>query len=152
MEFLELNSADEKSRVIKKVLEFIKNNPLDALPLGRQSLGGEDFVNVFEYETDEPSQKIWEAHRKFIDVHCVISGIERVNQAFLKNCEAGDFVAEKDFLPIQNPPKQIDASVILEPNKLLVFYPNDAHQTGVWLKKGEKIKIKKAVFKLVSNE
>ena len=31
---------------------------------------------VQEYRSKEPADSVWEAHHKYIDVHCVISGAE----------------------------------------------------------------------------
>ena len=48
-----------------------------AKPPGRYEIDGDDlYVMVQEYRTKELADSVWEAHHKYIDVHCVISGAE----------------------------------------------------------------------------
>ena len=36
------------------------------------------FVNITEYETKEKKETYWEAHKKYLDLHFIISGTEKV--------------------------------------------------------------------------
>ena len=107
--------------------------------------GDDFFVNIFHYQTAGEDARIWEAHRDYIDVHLVLGGSEWVQQAFLADCTAGEYHADSDYQAIDS--ARARSSILLEPGYLAVFYPEDAHQTGLIVNQpGESLH--KAVFKI----
>ncbi len=138
------------SPVVTKVLDFLQKNNLNDFADGPHFIEGDAdnsdfFVNVFGYTTADADSRIWEAHRDYIDVHCVLTGREIVQYAFLPDCQCGEYEADKDYVPVSAPP--VRGHALLEPNFLAVFYPEDAHQTGVAVN-AEALAIRKAVFKI----
>ena len=59
--------------------EFINKAISENLPVGRYELDGKNlFALVQEYTTKNPEEAKNEAHRKYIDIQCVLSGEERM--------------------------------------------------------------------------
>ena len=59
----------------KKAFEYLKNNDLSMLKNGRYEIDGENiFVSVQDYETKQPEEGRWEAHRKYADIQFLIKG------------------------------------------------------------------------------
>ncbi|MDO4642661.1 MAG: YhcH/YjgK/YiaL family protein [Cardiobacteriaceae bacterium] len=134
------------SPVVSKVLDFLKTQSLADLPDGHHAIEDEDFfVNIFRYSTAAEDERIWEAHRDYIDVQLVLEGHEIAQQAFISECQQGVYDAERDYVPIV--PPSIKARFVLGVGQLAVFYPEDAHQTGV-LTGAHAEDIRKAVFKV----
>ena len=95
---------------------------------GRVDIQGDQFyVLVQEYTTKPVEQGIWEAHRRYIDVHFVLSGRERIFFAPLEKMKLGIYVPEKDFLPMTGDGLPVD----LFAGFFVVFYPEDAHMPGL---------------------
>ena len=123
------------------VVAFIKNNDMQNLPNGRYELNGENYVNVFEYDTKE-NDGVFEAHKQYIDVHYAIMGEEKILWGESYTQELKPYQADGDYsLGKVGNPKEIN-----EQGKICVFMPNEPHKAGV-IYHGE-IKVKKAVFKL----
>ena len=69
------NGNDYLSQRFSKAYAFLAQDGLDALPLGRNEIDGDDvFANVQEYDTVAASEKQLEAHRGYYDVQFVVSG------------------------------------------------------------------------------
>lgn len=101
------------------------------------------FVNIVEYTTTAPEKRIWEAHKKYLDLHLMLTGTEQIDLNFISNMERKDYVAKDDFLPLEG---EKNSSVVLGAGDFLICYPNDGHRTAVSV--GEPEKVKKAIFKL----
>ena len=120
---------------------FIKNNDLVNLPLGRHKLGLDNYVNVFEYET-KTSDNVFEAHKEYIDVHFAIIGEETLLYGASYDEETKPYDSDGDYsLGVINNAKKVTVS-----RELSVFLPNEPHKAGVIA--NEATKIKKAVFKI----
>jgi biofilm protein TabA len=62
-----------------KAFAFLRTTQLDTLSVGKHVLDGENvFVTVTEGPTKDYDKTGWEAHRKYLDVHLMISGKERI--------------------------------------------------------------------------
>lgn len=130
--------------VIKKCLKFAKKNDLaDMEPGSYEILGRRLFVNIVEYDTVEREERIWEAHRDYLDLHLMLKGSEIIDIGFIEDMKQGEYVPEDDFLPLEG---ERNAFVTLHPGDYLVCYPHDGHRTAV--KNGDSEKIKKAIFKI----
>ena len=124
-----------------KILNFINSNDLKALPLGRHELGGDDYVNVFEYETHQ-NAGVFEAHKIYIDIHYAITGNEKVLWADKYSVETKPYDADGDYsLGNVASFNELDSD-----EGASLFMPDEIHQAGVTF--GEATKVKKAVFKI----
>src|SRR5450830_1435152 len=64
---------------IARGLQFLAETDLKGLTTGRHELDGQAlFVLVSDYVPKPPSQGKWEAHRRYLDLQFVVSGVERI--------------------------------------------------------------------------
>ena len=69
----------EKEPLLKKCAEFIERFEAEKLPDGAYEIDGERvFANVQTYRTKQQDENSrFEAHKKYIDVQYVVSGIDK---------------------------------------------------------------------------
>ncbi len=114
----------------RKAYEFLSQGNLDALPLGRVDILGEDvFANVQEYNTVPADEKQFEAHRLYYDVQYVVSGEEMLEYVQLDDAaeqqpfdEGADFGLYDAKLPVTR--------VVLHAGEMAILAPEDAHKPG----------------------
>ncbi|MDY3001595.1 YhcH/YjgK/YiaL family protein [Romboutsia timonensis] len=148
MIFGNINHEKTYSNLDKDLLtcfEYAKNNELVSFEKGSYEIDGKDiFVNIVGYDTCENEDRFWEAHKKYIDVHLMLDGRERIDLNFIENLTQKEYEEEGDFLSLDGEP---NSHVALSKDDFLVCYPEDAHMTA--LKVVEKENIKKAIFKVI---
>ena len=92
-------------------------------------MGDEVFANVMEFTTVPAAEKNYEAHRRYADIHYVISGVERLAVAPIDEVEpVCDFNEADDFGLYANPARE--AWVTLHEGDIVVTPPEDAHKPG----------------------
>lgn len=137
----EFSSMEEK---VRKCLEYARENDLLSYELGTHKIDGDNFfVNVVSYETTAKENRIWEAHRQYLDIHLILDGTEQIDLNFIENMEQGEFVEKDDFLPLNG---KENSHVELTNGDFLVCYPHDAHRTAIQV--GAPAPLKKAIFKV----
>jgi YhcH/YjgK/YiaL family protein len=129
-----------------KAFAFLKDNDLTKLELKRYDLDGDNlYVMVSEYNTKNPENARYEAHRKYIDIQYVVSGRELIGIAPLasKDSILQEYDATKDieFLSVKK-----GITVQATPTKFFVFFPEEAHMPG--LKEETNAPVRKAVVKI----
>ncbi len=129
------------SEGINKVFEAAKSYNADNFVPGRVSIDGDKvYMNFAEYETKEPKDAIAEAHKKYIDVMCMIEGTEtiyvkdveklsNITQEYTEEAEALLADLDNDATPIR-----------LEAGSFVILFPQDSHAPGCIADKSEKIK------------
>lgn len=128
-----------------KCLNYAKENILLDFEKGSYEIEGKDiFVNIVGYETCEKEDRFWEAHKKYIDIHLMLDGCERIDINFIENLYQKEYEEEGDFLPLDG---ESNGYVELRKGDFLVCYPEDAHMTAIKVNKKENIK--KAIFKVI---
>ncbi|PTN07376.1 YhcH/YjgK/YiaL family protein [Mangrovibacterium marinum] len=132
----------------KAVFAFMKKD-LSSLEVGKYPIiEGELTAIVSEYNTKEPEDARWEAHRRFIDLQYLISGEEQMGVMPLADAKnAGAYNAEKDliFYGDNDGPLYRATSA-----NYFLFFPGDLHRPGV--KSGEAAPVKKLVLKIAVAE
>ena len=110
-------------------LRWLESQDLANLAPGRYELDGSNlFVIITEYETKTMDKVKWEAHKKYFDIQCIISGQEQIGYAYLGDCQAGAYDESKDFLEILS---VNGAFPVLGPGMFMVLAPQDAHAPGI---------------------
>lgn len=136
---------DFLNKNIRYCLDYAKKNDLINMQDGKHVIDGENlYVNIATYTTKPVEDCFWEAHKQYIDVHVLLSGIERIDICPIEKLSAGKYDKNIDFLPLEG---DCSANVVLYPGDFLVCYPFDAHRTGVYM--DTPTIIKKAIFKIV---
>jgi len=101
-----------------------------ALPEKRVALQGDDvFVNPVSLVTRPEADCRYEAHRRYADVHCVLTGREKIRVADIGTARPlGPFDPESDagFYDAEG-----GTVFCLEPGDFLVCFPQDAHRVAI---------------------
>jgi YhcH/YjgK/YiaL family protein len=113
--------------------------------VGRTDLSGGIYVNADEYELKEMKDKFIECHKKFIDIHIVIEGMEQIGYCNKNECTVIEtYNEEKDLEKLTG---DLDF-ITLKPGYFAVFYPHDAHMPGLRIYNKIQSTIRKMVMKL----
>jgi biofilm protein TabA len=116
---------------IAAALEFLRHDDLASLATGRYTVAGDSvFAIISDYQTSPSDQAKWEAHRRFIDIHYLISGNERVGYSPAQRLSiAVPYQPEHDCLFLSGHGDWLT----LSKGKFAIFYPQDAHCPGITL-------------------
>lgn len=113
---------------LQAAFNYLIEHDLDTLPLGRTEIDGDNlFALVQEYTTRPVDQGKWEAHRRYIDLQYMHKGVERMGFANLRTLQAGEYVPEKDFLPLDGSGNFVDVFA----GAFVIFFPEDGHMPGL---------------------
>ena len=103
------------------------------------------YVTRFDYETIPLEEAFFEAHKKYLDVHLMLQGEERVDISHPDVLTLFDH--KDDFYAYQGEAEQ---TLLLTPGSFLVVFPGDAHRIKVQVRGPENVS--KVVFKLLVND
>lgn len=144
MIFYDKAIADTHYQVLDKCVTFLETSkfPFES---GSVEIGDGIRCIASEYVTIPESNAKWEAHKQFIDVHCVLEGEELIRIAHVTQGKAGDYSTVEDFLEVS---AEKSVEVILRPGGVLCLFPNDAHQVKLQAVSGRECRVKKVVFKI----
>jgi len=98
------------------------------------------YVVELKMATRPIEDRFYEAHRKFLDIQVMVSGEEEIRVTSLDGLEVlregenryvpfwgGVYDNERDIMLYSN--KKKGSSLIMEPGRIAVFFPEDAHMT-----------------------
>ena len=126
-----------------KVVEFLKNNDLNALETGKHELEGKDlFVNIQVAKGKTPDEAILETHDKMIDIQIPLSAAETYGYTPREALPKAEYNAEKDITKI--PDLAAESYVTCQPGSFAIFFPQDGHAPCI----AGVPEIKKAIFKV----
>ena len=128
---------------IQQAFEYLQHTDLLSLPPGRYELDGKNlYVMSQEYLSKLPDQGKWEAHRRYIDLQYITSGVERIGYAHLSRLAQGEYNPEKDFHALTGE----GDFITLSSGDFLLLFPDDAHMPGMAV--GNPVPVKKVVVKI----
>lgn len=98
-------------------------------PPGKYKLGETNVEVIIScYKTRPAEAAAIECHRRFIDLHLMLDGRERVGYGPKAACrETGPYEPERDFQPLKG---DLDF-LTLRRGSFLLFFPSDAHLPGL---------------------
>lgn len=141
-----IDSYDYLPGLVKEALLHAINNEVINFKAGTHEIKGKDlFLNRVNYVTKNKSDRFWEGHKKYIDVHVVFSGRERINLNLKKNLEFKEYSEGEDFLSFEGVE---NSSIILEEGDFLICYPEDIHMTCL-IADDEPVEVQKAIYKVI---
>jgi len=121
----------------KTAFEFLNKTDFNSINDDRIEIDGENiFALPQRYETKNPENAAWEAHRKYIDIQYMISGAE--NMGFVKSCYLDileDYDKEKDVEYLNG----LGDFVQVGEGEFVVFFPDDAHMPSLKIKENEEV-------------
>ena len=128
------------------VLDRLNEGFLSTVGPETQRLEGDVlYVTRFTYETLPLADTFFEAHRRYLDVHLMMEGEERVEIASPGGLEL--FEHKDDFYAYRGHAEQ---SLILRPGSFLVVFPEDAHRIKIQVNGPQTVS--KVVFKVLVYE
>ncbi|HBP37602.1 MAG TPA: YhcH/YjgK/YiaL family protein [Clostridiales bacterium] len=129
---------------IKAGLIWLAQTELSDLQPGRYDLSGSDLYALVQiYDTKDPADGIWEAHRRYLDIQYVASGSEQIGYAPIGSLKAEtDYDAGKDFQLLQGSGVNLACGA----GTFMILYPQDAHMPGLAL--GQPQPVRKVVVKV----
>ena len=101
------------------------------------------YCTRFTYETIPQEESFYEAPRRYLDIHIMVEGEERVDMNRPEDLKLTDAQEGNDFYAYQG---ESWHSTVLKPGEFLVVFPGDAHRIKVQVD-GPKT-VSKAVFKV----
>ena len=107
--------------------------------------GDKLYVTRFTYETLPREETFFEAHKRYLDVHLMVQGEERVELASPGGLTM--FEHQGDFYAYRGEAEQ---SLVLRPGSFLVVFPEDAHRIKIQVNGPETVS--KVVFKVLVYE
>ena len=97
-----------------------------------------------EYSTTDWDYDKFETHRKYIDVHVIIEGVERVGLNYTEELEPmTEYDGLNDYQLFRGMTRD---EFVLQKEDFIVLFPGEAHLTGGRIK--QKQKVKKIVYKI----
>ena len=98
------------------------------------------FANCSEYETKPVEEALFETHKKYIDIQCLISGSELIDVADQRALAPTlDYDEGKD-IAFYRGEKSGAHRLIMVPGVMAVLFPQDAHRPSVAVDKPTKVK------------
>ena len=117
---------------VKAGLKYLAEHDLSTLSLGRHVIDGDNiFFDVSEVTAIPASAALFEAHRRYLDIHVTLSGEEWFGHAMVKNLEEVEpYLEEKDVAYYKGDGVYLQAP----PGHFVLFMPEDAHKPRVFFK------------------
>ncbi len=127
----------------EKVVEFIANNKLADLPLGRNEIMGDAvFANVMEVNPRTKDEAPLEIHRRYIDIQIPISADELMGYTPLAELPAPDYIEADDYA-LYSVGMEARDYFNVKNDQFVVFFPQDGHAPAITA-----VPLKKVVFKV----
>ena len=129
-----------------RAFQFLKENDLAKLPLGRNEIDGDNlYASVAEYTTKDEDSVRYEAHIKYIDIQYVVEGFELIGitpmNEVITILEPYDASRDISFVAVKKE-KMHSAT----PDRFFIFFPDDVHKPTV--KDRFRTKVRKVVVKV----
>jgi len=113
---------------LERALRFLQTLDSEQAAVGRREIAGDQVYALIQEYTSKPvSEGAWEAHRQYIDVQFVASGVERMGYAPVESLEPGTYDTEKDFLLLEGKGQFFE----LAAGQFAILAPQDAHMPGI---------------------
>lgn len=132
---------------IEAGLRFLQTTDLKRLPLGKNTINGDKlFAMVFEYKTKAEASAKWEAHRRYIDIQYVVSGLETIGYQCISKLETETpYNEQNDVLFLRGEGSRL----LVAEDFFAIFYPQDAHRPGLHVRRAKTVR--KVVVKVLAN-
>lgn len=139
------SAAEKVNPRFKQVFDYIKTKDFVAIPATEriEIKGNEIFCSINEYQGKSIAEAKLEAHRKYIDIHIPVIGIEKIGFYNIDKFTDAQvqYNEEKDVVLYNYP---VTSFITITPGEFVIFFPEDVHAPGV----GEGFK-KKIVVKVL---
>jgi YhcH/YjgK/YiaL family protein len=129
---------------IAAAFDYVSTTDFSALADGRYDIDGDHlFALVQRYPSKPLAEGRWEAHRKYIDLQLVVSGIEQIGYVSIDQLAAEPYDAERDLTWLSGTAGQW---ITVPAGHFMLLWPGDAHMPGVHV--GSSTPVTKVVVKI----
>lgn len=109
-------------------LQFLAETDLAGLAQGRRELDGQRLYALVSDYTPKPlADGRWEAHRRYLDLQYVVSGVERMGVAPASRMKETDYQADRDLAWLEG----AGDFLTLKGGQFMILWPGDAHMPGI---------------------
>ena len=127
---------------LDRALDLLTDEFLASVGTETRKLDGDAlYVTRFDYDTVPFAETFYESHKKYLDIHVMVKGCERVDianpEGLTLDESKGDFYGDHG---------EAEQSVLLRPGDFLVVFPGDAHRLKIAVDRPEPVS--KVVFKI----
>lgn len=133
---------------IAEALQWLQTIDLKVLQEGKNPVKGEEiFCNVCVYNTMTEKDRVWEGHRKYIDIHFMIDGEEimHISPACTMSIKQ-EYNEETDFIEFEGKEQQ---RIVLQKGMFLLAFPEDIHRTALQVQPGLPRPVRKGIVKVL---
>lgn len=129
MIFDDITNIKNYVEIDEKIADFILGLSADT-PAGRIYLSddGLTYANVDEYKTKLHENCKLEAHKKYIDIQLLLSGVEELDYTSLDGLTVSEPYDESRDIMFFASTDRVLNKVVLESGKFVLLYPHEAHQ------------------------
>jgi YhcH/YjgK/YiaL family protein len=128
-----------------KVVDFLHNTDLSALPLGRNEICGDAvYANVMEVKPKSKDEAFIEIHRRYIDIQIPLSADETMGYTPISELPEADYDSAGDaaVYPVGMPARDY---FNVHKGEFTIFFPQDGHAPAITTAPLKKVVIKVAV-------
>ena len=140
-----MNDLDLLEKLSREAFDFLKSYNQFEYNDGKYDLGKGIYANIESYKTQNRQERMFEAHKKYIDVQFVISGKETiVIDDLSKLCCTEKYDEEKDIAFYKD--RGLGNMLEIKSGHFIIIQAGEAHMPCVCIDKPEKVK--KMVIKI----
>lgn len=126
----------------REIADFLRNNDAANIQTGRYDVADGVFVNVCDCHNGDNTK--YEAHRKYSDLQCVITGDEIMKRCHISACTDGnEYSFDNDCILFAGAEKETVCHLFA--GEFALFEPEDAHCPGIC---GTSPDVRKLIFKI----
>lgn len=128
---------------IATAFAFLEETDLENIEIGKHVIDGDNvFALVQEYDSKNIENAKLEAHKEYIDIQYIISGVEQMGYTTLRDQKITEVREGKDCTFFEGETSMVK----VEARMFALFFPEDLHMPGVKFK--ENSKVRKVVLKI----
>jgi YhcH/YjgK/YiaL family protein len=137
-------------RGLEELRAFRSGKPGFPLEDGRHGLAGAElYASISSYLSQAPEAKLFEAHRRYLDVQVVFEGRETLYWAPLGRLRLEkEYSASEDIAFYSLGAGGLGQGLVLEPGLFVVLFPQDGHKPGCHPAGGQPQAVRKLVLKV----
>lgn len=133
------------SKNLDTALDFLHKHT-DKLEPGKLVIDGDNvFVNIVTAETKAQEISLFEFHKKYIDIHFIIEGEEKILISNINGLEISTEYSERDDYGLQKGPAELE--ILMKKGRFCIVFPGDSHMPLVMNR--EKQTIRKGIIKVM---
>ncbi|AMR32216.1 hypothetical protein A0256_12680 [Mucilaginibacter sp. PAMC 26640] len=128
-----------------KVVDFLRDRNLELMAPGKYPIDGDQaYATISEGEPKPLDTAAFESHKRFIDLHYVIRGRERIYE----RGKTDTVIVTKPYDPTKDVENYytIGHYALAKPTEFFLFFPGEIHQANIGVNKTDRVK--KMVIKI----